>query len=225
VAEAVDKPKIQHREMKTMSESDIHLFLELARESEFYALFYTYLFTGCRRSELLAIRWLNVDLLGCQLSITRSMQYEHGVKTFKEPKTKKSRRLIDLSPSNVAVLQEHREAQNKQRQALKLPVITDNDLVFSHWDGSPFSPDSITHAFHKIALRCGLNEIHTHSARHSHATLLHKQGVPVKVIIERLGHASIAITLDLYAHVTPGMQRDAAAKFDDIVLPKVKQEN
>ena len=118
----------------------MHLFLEMARSTEYYALFYCYLFTGMRRSETLAQRWQDIDLLLCQLSVTRSMQYLRNVEpekriTFKEPKTQKSRRLIALSPSTVAVLQEHWEAQNKQRLALGLPPVADNDLVFSHCDG------------------------------------------------------------------------------------------
>jgi len=75
VAEAVDAPKIQRREMRTMTETDLHVFLEMARDTEYYSLFYTLLFTGMRRNEALALRWADVDLLLCQLSVTRSMQY------------------------------------------------------------------------------------------------------------------------------------------------------
>jgi integrase len=227
VAEAVDTPKIQRREMRTMNETDVHIFLEMARNTEYYGLFYTLLFTGMRRGEALALRWSDIDLLLCQLSITRSLQQlrdaEPGNRlTFKQPKTQKSRRLIALSPSTAAVLREHREAQIKQRQALELPALTDSDLVFSHWNGSPLLPSSITAAWIKLTRRCGLSGIRLHDARHTHASLMLKQGVSPKVISERLGHASIAITLDLYAHTTKGMQEEAAAKFDDIVLPKVK---
>ena len=130
--------------------------------------------------------------------------------------------MIALSPSTIAVLQEHLEAQDKQRQALELPAISDSDLVFSHWDGSPLLPDSVTHAWMKLARKCGLKGVRLHDARHTHASLMLKQGVSPKIISERLGHAGISITLDLYAHTTRGMQQEAANKFDDIVLPKVK---
>ncbi|GAJ12738.1 unnamed protein product, partial [marine sediment metagenome] len=109
VAEAVDMPKIQRREMRTMNETDLHIFLEMARKTEYYSLFYTLLFTGCRRAEALALRWSDVDLLLCQLSVTRSMQFVDNKVTFKQPKTVKSRRLIALSPSTVTVLQKYRE--------------------------------------------------------------------------------------------------------------------
>jgi integrase len=188
-------------------------------------LFYTLLFTGMRRSEALALRWQDVDLLLCQVSVMRSIQYLYKAPvgdqiSFKGPKTSKSRRLIELSPSTVAVLQEHREAQNQQRLVLELPEITEDDLIFSHWDGKPFLPDSITHAWMKLARKCGLKGLRLHDARHTHASLLLKQGVPAKVISERLGHSGIAITLDLYAHTTRGMQQEAAMKFDDILIPK-----
>jgi len=220
VADAVDKPKIQRPEMHPMSENDLSLFLEAAKAGHYYSLFYTYLFTGMRRSELLAVRWVDVDLLGMHISVSRTMQYLNGVEnhiTFKEPKSKKSRRLIALSPSTVFVLQEHLKAQQKMRESLQLPPISENDLVFSHWDGSPLLPDSITHAWSKLTRKCGLKGIRLHDARHTHATIMLKQGVHPKIVQERLGHSTISTTLDTYSHVAPGLQQAAARGFDDIL--------
>jgi integrase len=120
----------------------MHSFLELAKNTEYYALFYTTLFTGMRRGELLALRWQDVDLILCQISVVRTMQYISSAPfdkriSFKEPKTTKSRRLIALSPSTVSILREHKVEREQQRQALNLPPLQDNDLVFSHWDSSP----------------------------------------------------------------------------------------
>ena len=173
-----------------------------------------------RRSELLAVRWCDVDLLGMQISVSRTMQYLNGVNnriTFKEPKSKKSKRLIALSPSTVFVLKEHRKAQDKMREALQLLPITENDLIFSHWDRSPLLPDSITHAWVKLVRKCGLKDIRLHDARHTHATIMLKQGVHPKVVQERLGHSTISTTLDTYSHVAPGLQQAAAKCFDDIL--------
>ena len=175
------------------------------------------------RSEALALRWQDVDLLLCQISVNRSMQYLDNAPiedriTFKQPKTEKSRRLIALSPSTATILREHREVQDKQRGAFKLPPVTDIDLVFSHWNGTPLLPNSVTHAWIKLTRRCGLDGIRLHDARHTHASLLLKQGVHPKIVQERLGHAGIAITLDLYSHVAPGLQQAAANRFDDIIL-------
>lgn len=203
-----------------MTESDLSRFLEAAQKCPYYALFYTYLFTGMRRSELLAIRWCDVDLLDMQISVSRTMQYLNRVEnhiTFKEPKSKKSNRLIALSPSTVVVLREHQKAQEKLRTSLQLPQITENDLVFTHWDGTPLLPDSISHAWTKLARRCGLKGIRLHDARHTHATIMLKQGVHPKIVQERLGHSTIATTLDTYSHITPGLQQAAAKGFDNIL--------
>ena len=223
--DGVESPKVPRREMQVMSETDIHIFLEYARKSPYYALFYTDLFTGMRRSELLAIQWKSVDLLLCQASINRTMhvmttgRYK-GQIIFKQPKTAKSRRLIDLTPSNAIVLREHREAQEKLRESLELPQLTDSDLVFCNFDGSPYRPDSISHAWMKLTRRTGLKGIRLHDGRHSHATMMLKNGVHPKIVQERLGHASITTTLDTYSHVAPGLQKAAAAKFDNILLPQ-----
>ncbi len=220
VSDSVDKPKIQRPEMHPMTETDLGRFLEAAKQGEYYALFYTYLFTGMRRSELLAVRWSDVDLLDMQISVSRTMQYLNGVKnhvTFKEPKSKKSRRLIALSPSTVFVLREHLNTQENMRESLNLSHMTENDLVFSHWDGSPMLPDSITHAWIKLVRKCGLEGIRLHDARHTHATIMLKQGVHPKIVQERLGHSTISTTLDTYSHVAPGLQQAAAKGFDDIL--------
>ena len=201
VCEAVDAPKSKRWIMRTMSEAEIQLFLEMARDTEYYSLFYTLLFTGLRRNEALALRWSDVDLLLCQLSVIKS-------------KTNGSRRMVALSPSSVTVLQEHREALN-------MTLTSNSDFVFCHYDGKPLLPNSVTHAWIKLARRCGLDGVRLHDARHTHASLLLKQGVHPKIVQERLGHAGIAITLDLYSHVTPGLQEAAANKFDDIVMKPV----
>ena len=149
--------------------------------------------------------------------------------SFREPKTAKSGRLIALSPSTVITLREHKAKQAELRQSLGYPSLSDNDLVFNHYDGSPLLPNSVTHAWVKLVRRCGLHDIRLHDARHTHASLLLKQGVHPKIVQERLGHGSIQITLVTYSHVAPGLQQAAANKFDDIVLPKqlktVKQDS
>lgn len=220
--DAVEPPKVQRHEMHTMSESDIHIFLEFAKSTPYYALFYTALFTGMRRSELLGLRWSDVDLILCQLSVTRALhQLQDGSLIFREPKTAKGRRSISLSPSTAIVLREHREQQEEMRQTLG-SALTEDDLIFCHVDGKPLLPNSVSHAWAKLACRTGLKGIRLHDARHTHASLMLKQGIHPKIVQERLGHASIQITLDTYSHVVPGLQQAAANKFDDIVLPKPK---
>ncbi|MFC1914893.1 site-specific integrase [Chloroflexota bacterium] len=204
--------------MQVMSETEIHLLLEYARTTRYYSMFYVLLFTGMRRSELLALRWSDIDLLLCQVSITRTLHQLYNREfIIRQPKTTKARRLIALSPSTVAVLREHHDEQVKQRQALGTPL-QDDDLVFSQLEGKPLLPDSVSQAWRNLVRRAGLKDIRLHDARHTHASIMLKQGVHPKIVQERLGHASIQITLDTYSHVVPGLQQAAANHFDDIVV-------
>lgn len=224
-ADHVAKVKPSKREMKTMQEDGVTRFLEAAKNGIYYSLFFTYLYTGFRRSELLSVRWSDCDLLGMTLSVNRGMEYLHGIVTFKEPKTKSSRRLIALTPKNCVVLREHRAAQDKTRKELDLPLTKEVDLVFCHEDGTPMLPDTITHAWLKLVRRNGQAGIRLHDARHTHASLLLKAGVHPKVVQERLGHASIAITLDTYSHIIPSMQKDAALAFDKAITNSNSESN
>lgn len=222
--DAVESPRVPRHEMKTMSESDVHIFLELARNSDYYPIFYTMLFTGIRRSEVLALKWGDCDLDLCQISVNRTLHVLRygtlkGQVIFKAPKTQKSRRMIALTPSTSIVLKEHKEKQNKLRQSLGMNLVSDDDLVFCQYDGKPLQPDTISHAWLKMARRTGLKGIRLHDARHTHASLMLKQGIHPKIVQERLGHMSIETTLDTYSHVAPGLQQAAAKRFDDVLMP------
>jgi integrase len=218
-ADSLDVPKVKRHDIQIMNESDIHIFLEYARTTPYHTLFYTALFTGMRRSELLALRWLDIDLLLGQISVNHSLHQLHsGEIIVKQTKTAKGRRLISLSPSTIAVLREHRTQQEELKQSLGVNL-ADDDFVFCQMDGTPFLPDSITHAWRKLATRTGLKGVRLHDARHTHASLMLKQGIHPKIVQERLGHASIQITLDTYSHVSPGLQEAAALRFDEIIIP------
>jgi integrase len=201
--------------MQTWDEDDITRFLEAAKLTPYHALFYTALFTGMRHSELLALRWQDVDFILSQICVSRSLhQLRDGSFIFRSPKTAKGRRTVALSPSAVSVLKEHRERQELDRMMLGIPL-SDADPVFSHVDGKPIRPNTITRAWTVLAARAGLKVIRLHDARHTHASLMLKQGIHPKVVQERLGHSSIQITLDTYSHVAPGLQQAATARFDE----------
>jgi len=215
-ADAVKPPRSQPKEMSVMSEDDMQTFLDAALETPHYALFHTALFTGMRRSELLALRWGDVDLLLCQISVSRSLhQLKGGKYIYRQPKSAKGRRTIALSPLTTLVLRQHREKLESQRVYLGLPGFKDSDLVFCHWDGKPLRPNSITRAWSDLAKKCCIKATRLHDARHTHASLMLKQGTHPKIVQERLGHSTIAVTLDTYSHVAPGLQEAAAARFDD----------
>ncbi len=220
IADAVNPPRAQHTEMQTWNEDEVSHFLEIAKVSHYYALFYTALFTGMRRSEYLALRWSDLDLLLCQAYVNRSLHVlKGGQVVYRSPKTAKGRRMIALSPSMASVLREHYEKAKLERAMLGVSL-KDDDLVFCQPDGSPLLPNTVTHAWIKLVRRTGQKSIRLHDARHTHASLMLKQGTHPKVVQERLGHAGIQITLDTYSHVAPGLQEAAAKRFDDILYGK-----
>ncbi len=221
--DAVRPPRVQGVEMQTWDENDIATFLEAARPTPYFALFHTALFTGMRRSELLGLRWCDLDLLLCKAYVTRSLHVLKGGQVLiRQPKTAKGKRMIDLSPLAASVLREHREKQALDRAMLGIPL-RDDDLVFSDLEGKPLLPNTVTHAWIKLVRRTGIKPIRLHDARHSHASIMLKQGAHPKVVQERLGHASIQITLDIYSHVTPGLQEAAAARFDQAFITRYNE--
>ena len=218
-ADAVDAPKYQKKEMRVFDQSGMGTFLEFIKESEYYPLFYTSLYTGVRRSELLALRWCDVDLDMGTISINRSLhQLADNSFIFQAPKTAESRRLIALPPSAAIVLRKHKEIQTAQGLMLGVPI-REESLVFAHHDGSPLLPHTITNVWKRLVKQSGFQGIRLHDARHTHATLMLSQGVHPKVVQERLGHANISMTLDTYSHVLPGIQEAAALRFDQASAP------
>ena len=124
-----------------------------------------------------------------------------------------------MSPSSIVVLGDHKDRQEGIRAMLGVPL-KGEDLVFSTPEGKPLRPNTVSRAWAALASRAGVRVIRLHDARHTHASLMLKQGVHPKIVQERLGHASVQITLDTYSHVAPGLQEAAAESFDKLVSPK-----
>ena len=214
VAEAVDPPRPEYKEMATLAPEAVNKLLDAVRGTPYYNLFYTAIYTGLRRSELLALRWHHIDLELATLSVVETIhQLHNGEYIVRQPKSKRGRRLIALSPSLALLLREHKAKQQFDRMLLGKPL-TEKDLVFSNPDGLPFRPNRVTRYFKDIADSIGLNGLRFHDLRHTHATLMLRQGIHPKIVSERLGHSSVAITLDTYSHVLPGLQEAAARRFD-----------
>jgi len=223
-ADAVSPPKAQKPEIQTWDEYEIRRFLDATKDSTYYPIFYLALFTGLRRSELLALRWQDVDSFYCQLYVSRSMHHlKTGEIVFRQPKSAKGNRTVALSPSTLEMLREYRQKQEAEAVLLGKSV-TENDLLFCHLDGSPLLPGTISHAWDKAIRRAGLRVIRLHDARHTHASYMLKQGIHPKVVQERLGHSSIQVTLDTYSHVAPGIQEKAAARLDDIFKTELRND-
>lgn len=214
VADGLDLPRAGRSEMQIWNEDEISQFLEAAKGTQYYALFYTALYTGARRSELLALHWHDIDFIYGQIYVNRSMHHlKDGSYVFTAPKSQRSRRTIALPPSAFLVLQEYQKAKEAESLLMDVPL-RDNDLVFSVL-GKPLRPNTVSRAWATLAARVGVKVIRLHDARHTHASLMLKQGIHPKVVQERLGHSTISITLDTYSHVAPGLQEAAAKRFDE----------
>ena len=210
--------------MASLDIPDIEPFLDAAQESPYGPIIYLALYTGMRRSEILGLKWSSVDLERKRLSVTQTLIRITGKGLYlMEPKTARSRRPISLPPSAVALLTGLRVKQREDREFLGLEW-DDSSLVFCHPDGKPFDPDTITKAFAKVRKKAGFNNVRFHDLRDTHASLMLKQGENPKVVSERLGHTSVVITLDTYSHVLPGLQEDAALRFEES-LQKARDEN
>ena len=218
-ADQADPPKAERNRqaMQTWTPEQLGQFLDSRRDDRLLALWRLIAMTGERRGEALGLRWPNVDLEAARISIRRTALEVGGKMIDGEPKTDKSRRNIALDTATVAVLDAHRKRQVTERLALG-PAYQDNGLVFCREDGTPMHPDNVSKTFKRLAKAAGLPQIRLHDLRHSHATHCLEAGVHAKVVSERLGHSTVAMTLDVYSHAVPAMEEDAAAKVAALVL-------
>ena len=193
----------------TWSPDELRSFLSAARCDEHYAAFHLAAATGLRRSELLGLRWCDIDFERAELRVLQTVvvvgrQVELGL-----PKTDRSRRVVALDRRTVAVLNEHRQ-HTIRRSRSRDPRLEEQSLVFSRPNGAPIHPVLFTYYFRRRVLASGVRSIRLHDLRHTHATHALQAGVHPKIVSERLGHSTISITLDIYSHALPSMQRDAA---------------
>lgn len=211
VCDAATPPKAARPQVEYWGIDDMRRFLRAARRDRYSTLWILALRTGMRRGELLGLRWQDVDLDQAVLHVRQSLVQSGGVMGFQEPKTSGGRRSVTLDDASVAALREHRARQLEERlKAGALWQGEGHDLVFTTERGTPPQPSNINRRFTALIARAGAPRIPFHGMRHSHATMLLTRGVHPKVVAERLGHAGIAITLQTYSHVVPGLQRQAA---------------
>lgn len=186
--------------------------LETASEAEdrLEALYVLAVTTGMRQGELLGLKWEDVDLARSAIHVRRTLTRKGGRLLLGEPKTKKSRRTVQLAGRALDALKAHRKAQLEERMA-HAGLWEDHGLVFATQTGTLVNPTNLTkRSFKPLLERAGLPRVRFHDLRHTAATLLLMQGVHPKYVQELLGHATIAITLDTYSHVLPSMGDQAA---------------
>ena len=220
-------PKVEHKEMKTLTADQLSAFFREARDSGVYELYYLDLATGLRRGELLGLKWTDVDgmlrkcwrrigeLLGLKwtdvdldrgiLKIQRAISRQNGKVVEAPLKTKNAYRTLPLSADAIDVLMQQRRKTGN------------SEWVFPSPTGGPMSPDSVLHMLHRVLKRAGLPKVRFHDLRHTFATLALQNGVDIKTVSGMLGHFSAGFTLDTYAHVTTSAKREAAKTMGSIL--------
>jgi integrase len=220
-ADAADPPRASANShptrMKTWTADELHRFLEAVSGDALYPAFLLLATGAMRRGEALGLRWGDVDLQQGRASIHQTViPVAHKVQ-FGTPKTGKGRRVVGLDGRTVTALRAHRQRQLELRMSLGAGW-NHHDLLFTKPTGEPLHPERFSRAFDRIVNRLGLPRIPLHGLRHTWATLALRAGVHPKVVQERLGHASISITLDIYSHAIPAMQTDAAERVVSLVF-------
>ena len=171
-----------------------------------------------RRGEALGLRWSDVDLEAVQLTIRQALQRAGSQPTFAEPKSARSRRSIALPDFAADALRAQRTRQLQDR-LLAGSRWQDHGLVFTSSIGTPMEPGQVTKRLQRLLRGAGLAPLRFHDLRHATASLLVAQGAHPRTIMEILGHASITMTMNTYAHVAPVLQREAAASLDAVLRP------
>lgn len=211
-------PRMEKPEMKYFTPEETTLFLETAKTDKYFSIFLVAIETGMRPEEYLGLQWKDIDLSNNVITVRRALVLRKGGGfVFTQPKTKKSRRSIPISNAVVNALKSHRRKQLEER--LKLGKKYKNfDLVFASDIGTPLQHQNLTRRhFKPIRDKAKLPKIRLYDLRHTTATLLLSAGENPKVVSERLGHASIVLTLDTYSHVLPTMQKEATNKLEKML--------
>lgn len=211
VADATSPPTVKNKQMRPLTEKELLIFFDAAKDDRLFAAYVLAATTGLRRGELLGLCWDCVDLEHGVITVKRQlMALKDGLTLEETTKSKSGRRNVTLTDDAIRELKAWRKRQLQEKLFFG-EAYQDNGLVFCKEDGSPLDPGELTKRFQRHLEKAGLPKVRLHDLRHTHASLLLARGVHPKVVQERLGHSSITMTLDLYSHLTPGLQEAAAA--------------
>lgn len=214
---AVDPPRYRKKEMEIWTEDEVRKFLEAAESHRLFGAFHLAVSTGMRMGEILGLRWSDIDFTKRSLSISQALAIGEKGYVLQEPKTKSGKRSIALSQSSLIVLEKHKRKQAAEKLRAG-SMYRDHGLVFASTVGTPINSRNFARVYYTLRKKADVTPINFHSIRHTHASLMLKQGVHPKVVSERLGHSNISITLDTYSHVIPGLQQAAIDHFDDVLF-------
>jgi integrase len=220
-ADAADPPRGRQKSdgVHSWDAATLRKFLAVSYESgdRLHPLWVLLSTTGMRRGEALGLRWSDVDLDAARLRVVQTIIQVRSEVAIGEPKTARGRRPIALDAGTVAMLREHRRRSLEERMQVG-PAFDDRGLVFQHPDGSWLRPDAVSAAFVRRVRAAGLPRLTLKGLRHTWATLALERGIHPRVVQERLGHSTIAITLGIYSHVAPTLHDEAAQVVANLVL-------
>lgn len=218
-ADAVMQPKEPSKEMKILDENQVSQLLVSVSNHRWEALFYMAVTTGMRQMELLGLKWTDLDWVKRTIKVERQLVRpdKEGIQ-FAPPKTKFGRRSVDLGSRAIEVLRRHYQHQHVERMAAGEHWI-ESGLIFTNSNGGPIHPRNLLRDFKMLLRHTGLPMIRFHDLRHTAASLMLNHGTPVLVVSRRLGHAKPSITLDVYGHLLPRMQAEAAEMLDELIMP------
>ena len=222
-SEAVKPPKVERATMHTYDMEQTAAMLDALRGTRMLVPVMLAAICGMRRGEIAALQWGRVDIEGAQLAVTHSAEQTKAGVRYKTPKSGRARTLA-LSATVVQELRAHKLRQAEE--LLRLGVRqTKSTFVCAREDGAPLQPNSLTIYWARLATILPLPRIRFHDLRHGAATHMLSLGIHPKIASERLGHARVGTTLDVYSHVLPGMQEDAAARVDDALQAALRRRS
>jgi integrase len=223
-ASLVDRPKATKKPMTVWDVPEVNSFLEHAKSSRYYIAFLLAITTGMRQGEILALPWKNIDFDNGILRVTQILSHD-GKEIYPHTKTKAGTRTIDLPDETIMELKKHKLRVSKEKLALGPELYTDLDLVVCTENGTPTNAGNIRRAYNSAIQKANVPKIRYHDLRHTHASLLMKQGVNPKIVSERLGHADTRITLDTYSHLLPSMQKETAKQFGKMLFGQTDSDD
>ena len=216
--DGVKPPKRERPRFKALTPADAKRLIDAARNTDYRVPIHLALASGLRRSEILGLRWSDVDWDGSTLTVARAMVGLVGNPLYTDsPKSQRSRRSVSIGETTLSLLVAHQERRKSELKEQGIDLDPDRQLCVRP-DGTDMKPNALSHGYARIAKRCGIEGVRFHDLRHAHATMLLESGVPVHVVQARLGHESIQTTVDIYGHVLPSSDEAAGRAAEHALL-------
>lgn len=222
-ASLVDSPKVAKSEINVWDTDEVKRLLDTTKSSRYYIAFLLAVTTGMRRGEILGLRWKDINFKDETLHVTQILSVD-GKRFESGAKTRAGVRSISLPDETISELKKHKAMINQER-LLARDIYNNHDLVVCTEIGTPCNPRNLLRTFNNAIEKASLTKLRFHDLRHTHATLLLKQGVNPKIVAERLGHSDVRMTLDTYSHLMPSMQKDTAKAFGKMLFGDTVEED